>query len=188
MFSRAKKSGAAKSDVGKPEAGKSGTATSVPVPALVEPSKPSSQKAVKKAGLGIPSIVSGDLVVTGNLRSTGDIQVDGRVEGDVISRTITIGEEACVEGSIIAESVRICGCVRGEVKATTVTLAKTGRVEGDIAHESLSIEAGAFIEGSIRRLEPDKAESEARVSFINPVQETTAEPGATSSKAGSASR
>ncbi|MCG8360692.1 MAG: polymer-forming cytoskeletal protein [Kiloniellales bacterium] len=124
----------------------------------------------------MPSIISGDLKITGNLESSGDIQVDGRVEGDISSRTLTVGEESSVSGSIVAESVRVCGHVKGEIKCTSVVLAKTARVEGDIAHESLAIEAGAYIEGNIRRLEPEQSNAEPRVSVIKSVTEEPAPP------------
>jgi cytoskeletal protein CcmA (bactofilin family) len=102
---------------------------------------------------GVPSIISADLRVTGNLKSDGDIQVDGYIEGDIDSATLTIGEGAHVKGHISCESVRICGTIDGAVKAKSVVMAKTARVIGDIIHDSLAIEAGAFIEGNIKRLE-----------------------------------
>jgi cytoskeletal protein CcmA (bactofilin family) len=58
-----------------------------------------------------------------------------------------------VKGHISCESVRICGTIDGAVKAKSVVMAKTARVIGDIIHDSLAIEAGAFIEGNIKRLE-----------------------------------
>jgi len=102
---------------------------------------------------GVPSIISADLRVTGNLKSDGDIQVDGHIEGDIDSATLTVGEGAHVKGHISCESVRVCGTVDGAVKAKSVVMAKTARVIGDIIHDSLAIEAGAFIEGNIKRLE-----------------------------------
>jgi cytoskeletal protein CcmA (bactofilin family) len=102
---------------------------------------------------GVPSIISADLRITGNLKSDGDIQVDGHVEGDIDSATLTVGEGAHVKGHISCESVRVCGTVDGAVKAKSVVMAKTARVIGDIIHDSLAIEAGAFIEGNIKRLE-----------------------------------
>ena len=100
---------------------------------------------------GVPSIISADLRITGDLVCSGDVQIDGWVEGDIQSRNITIGEGATVQGGLQAESVRICGLVNGEVRADIVVLEKTAKVTGDILHKSLAIEQGAFIEGMCRR-------------------------------------
>lgn len=100
-----------------------------------------------------PSIISADLQITGNLKSNGDIQIDGRIDGDVNSKSLTIGEGAEVNGTILCERVRVCGKVSGEIKATSVVLARSAKVDGDIAHKNLEIEAGATLEGGVRRLE-----------------------------------
>jgi cytoskeletal protein CcmA (bactofilin family) len=100
-----------------------------------------------------PSIISVDLRITGDVISVGDIQVDGLVEGDVQSRSIVVGEEAHVRGAIVADTVRITGTVTGSVKANTVTLDRTARVQGDIVHHTIGIEAGAYVEGKIERME-----------------------------------
>lgn len=104
-----------------------------------------------------PSLISADLRITGDLSSSGDIHVEGIVEGDIRSATLTIGEGAEVRGSIVADQVRVCGVVLGQIQAHRVELTKTAKVTGDIAHELLSIEAGAFIEGHCRRIEPGVA-------------------------------
>lgn len=104
-----------------------------------------------------PSLISADLRITGDLNSSGDIHVEGIVEGDIRSATLTIGEGAEVRGSIVAEQVRVCGVVLGQIQAHRVELTKTAKVTGDIAHELLSIESGAFIEGHCRRIEPGMA-------------------------------
>jgi len=142
MFSKASKTSAKAS---KPEP-RSSTPDGESPSAVGEEAKPS----------GIPSIISADLTITGDLTSAGDIQVDGAVEGDITSRTLTVGEEASVRGRVTAETMRVCGNVDGELKGQTVVVAKTAKVIGDIIHESLEIEAGAFIEGSIRRLGSEK--------------------------------
>ncbi len=101
----------------------------------------------------VPSIVSPDLKIVGDLKCTGDIEIDGTIEGSVKGGLIIIGERAKVEGSIVAETVRIFGTVNGWVRAKTVHLDKTGKVIGDIAHEILTIEAGAYFEGQLQPLE-----------------------------------
>ena len=101
----------------------------------------------------IPSIISADLRINGDLVCSGDVQVDGWVEGDIQSRNIVVGEGATVHGALQAESVRICGLVKGAIKADTVVLAKTAKVTGDIMHKSLAIEEGAYLEGMCKRQE-----------------------------------
>jgi len=154
----------------------SGKTPDVPVAPPAESLNSGSNSSTMPKGVAVPSIISADLKITGNLTSSGDIQVDGAVEGDISSRTLTVGEDAHIDGSIVAESVRVCGQVSGEVRATSVTLAKTARVKGDIAHQSLSIEAGAYIEGNIRRLEPDSSSAEANVSVIKSMQQNAPPP------------
>lgn len=115
-----------------------------------------SKPAERPKSSGVPSIISADLNIVGDLTSHGDLQVDGSIDGDISSRTLTIGENARVNGAVSADKMRVCGTVTGQLKAESVVLAKTAKVLGDIIHESLEIEAGAFIEGSIRRIGSEK--------------------------------
>jgi len=101
-------------------------------------------------GRAAPSIISNDLVVIGTLTSTGDIQIDGRVDGDIRSASVTIGEKANFEGEIIAEECTIRGRVQGIVRARKVQLSSTCHMEGTILHEALAVEVGAFFEGTCR--------------------------------------
>jgi cytoskeletal protein CcmA (bactofilin family) len=101
----------------------------------------------------VPSIISADLRINGDLICSGDVQVDGWVEGDIQSRNIVIGEGATVHGALQAETVRICGLVKGEIKADSVVLEKTAKVTGDVLHKSLAIEEGAQLEGMCKRLQ-----------------------------------
>jgi cytoskeletal protein CcmA (bactofilin family) len=114
------------------------------LPAL--PQAGGSKRAVRAA----PSIISSDMIVIGTLTSTGDIQIDGKVEGDIRSGSLTIGEKANIEGEIVAEEVTIRGRVTGTIRARKVQLAGTCHVEGVILHEALSVEVGAFFEGQCR--------------------------------------
>ena len=118
---------------------------------------------------GETSVISADLKVIGDLVSGGDIQIKGMVEGDVKSRTVTIGEGAQVKGAIIADTVHIAGAINGQVEAPTVTVAKTAKVNGDITHQTLSIEAGAHMEGHCRRLGAKKpGETAASIASLKP--------------------
>ena len=76
-----------------------------------------------------PSIISADLIVQGTLKSSGDIQVDGRVEGDVHSASLVIGDKAFIQGEILAEDGRA-----GDDGVVTVGLVpglRLGRLDGE---------------------------------------------------------
>jgi cytoskeletal protein CcmA (bactofilin family) len=122
----------------------SSKSNSTPAPAMP-------QAPVKRAGRSsAPSIISADLLVNGTLISTGDIQIDGRVEGDVHSAGLVIGDKALIHGEILAEDVTVRGKVQGSIRARKVLLASTCRVEGNILHEAFAVEHGAFFEGNCR--------------------------------------
>ena len=133
---------------------------------------PTSANGDRAKTTGVPSIISPDLKIVGDLKSSGDIQIDGTIEGDINSRLLTVGEQATVEGSIVADTVRISGTVRGQVKAKTVHLDKKARVTGDITHETLTMEAGAFFEGQVRRMEQTSGASTAKVAPLHPAGST----------------
>lgn len=108
------------------------------------------QPAKRAARTQAPSIISADLMVKGTLTSTGDIQIDGKVEGDVRSMGLVIGEQAEIRGEVHADDVVVRGKVLGRIRARKILLASTSHVEGDILHEAFAVEAGAFFEGNCR--------------------------------------
>lgn len=109
----------------------------------------------------MPSIISTGLHVNGDITSDGDVQIEGVIVGDVKSRTVTIGESGEVTGEVIADQLQVSGKVAGQIKARSVNLARSARVQGDILHETLSIEAGAYIEGNVKRISAKELEKPA---------------------------
>ena len=115
------------------------------------PQMESSALAPKRArSASAPSIISADMAIHGSLSSNGDVQIDGRVEGDVRSPGLVVGEKAEILGEIYAEDVTVRGKVIGRIRARKVLLAATSHVEGDILHEAFAVESGAFFEGNCR--------------------------------------
>lgn len=123
---------------------------------------------------GVPSLISQGMRITGDLVSDGDIQVDGTIDGNVKTGMLTVGEEAQVRGEIEADSVRVCGSVSGRIQARKVEIVKTAKVVADIAHETLSIEAGAFVTGNLKRID-DKSPAFAEQK-VNLVQDSVPNP------------
>ena len=107
----------------------------------------------RSGGRATPSIFSSDLQVEGTLHSEGDIQIDGRIDGNIRSGSLTIGEKAVINGEIVANDVTVRGRVLGSIRARKVQLAGTAHVEGDILHNALAVESGAFFDGNCRHAE-----------------------------------
>lgn len=177
MFSKGDKD---KAPLTQPEA-VSKPAQSAQTPSLSASAKPA------RGGGGAPSIISADLKVIGNLESDGDIQVDGTVQGDIFSRTVTVTEGAHIEGAIVADTAHINGSVKGQIKAPKIVIAKSAKVVGDVVHETLTIEAGAHLEGQYRRIETEKAASVSKPAAKTAEQPAAAKPAAASGAAAAAS-
>lgn len=137
------------------------------VQAKAPPPSPSLKRPVRASA---PSIICSDLVVNGTLTSNGDMQIDGRVEGDVRSVGLVIGEQGLIHGDIVGEDVTVRGRVQGNIRAHKILLSSTCHVEGDIHRHSMAVESGAFFEGSSRHADnnfsdgnaPAKTASDAR--------------------------
>ena len=131
-----------------------------------------------RQGTGSPtqSIISHDLKIKGDLICNGDIQIDGAVEGDVQSRSITIGEGADIRGTISGDNIRVCGSVSGQVKGDSVVLTKTAKVIGDVMHQTLAIEPGAFFEGRCSRIVSSQSGDRVAVVKERPVAGSGATP------------
>ncbi len=151
MFSKSKINDPApekKAEDKTPPTGAPKMETKTPAPAP-SPS-PAPGLAAKKPS---PSLLSSDLVVTGNVSSSGDIQIEGTIEGDVRAHLLTVGESATISGEIVADDVVVNGRVIGRVRGLKVRLTSSARVEGDIVHKTIAIESGAHFEGSVQRQE-----------------------------------
>jgi cytoskeletal protein CcmA (bactofilin family) len=99
-----------------------------------------------------PSIVAADLHIVGNVTTDGELHIDGRIDGDVEGRSVTVGETGYVDGHIETEDIAIHGLVRGSVRARKVHLIGGCKVVADIIHDTLSIDEGASFEGNCRRV------------------------------------
>jgi cytoskeletal protein CcmA (bactofilin family) len=107
--------------------------------------------ATKKSGRD--SCIGAGMSIVGKIECNGPAQVFGRIEGELCASDLLVGDGATIDGSVIAQSVTVCGRVKGTIRAVRVKLQNGGAVEGDIFHRSLSIDENSLFEGSSRRVE-----------------------------------
>lgn len=121
------------------------------------PSEPASSAGAETASRASPpprvSTIGPDLKIVGNLVCDGELHIEGRVDGDINSKIISVKKGAQIEGALTAEEIIVDGAVIGQIKARTVTVARAARVLGDVLHKTLAVEAGAHLEGHCRQIE-----------------------------------
>ncbi|MBS0241777.1 MAG: polymer-forming cytoskeletal protein [Proteobacteria bacterium] len=103
---------------------------------------------------GTVSIIGNDLTIVGQglrIVTRGTLQVEGKIEGDVVGKEVIIGEKGQVTGVVSGHTVMVHGSVAGTVKGLNVALSSSAKVDGDVLHQQLSVEQGAHLEGRIRR-------------------------------------
>lgn len=93
------------------------------------------------------SVFSSDLKISGEISSTGDIDMAGEVDGNVSARSVSIGIEGRVNGTIKAESLDIRGQMDGQIDAGNFVLRSSAQVAADVTYRSVIIESGAQIDG-----------------------------------------
>lgn len=95
----------------------------------------------------VPSIISENTKVTGDIISTGIVHIDGRVEGDISCEELVIGLKGMVIGSVNANNLHLYGQLQGKAVVDKLFVAKTAKLLGDATHNQIAIEPGAYIDG-----------------------------------------
>ena len=106
-----------------------------------------------KRGDSLPSILSDDLAIEGDIVSGGEVHINGTVKGDVTAGKLTLGEDGTITGTVEVDDAVIGGKLAGRLTATSVVLLATARVTADITHVSLAIAPEAVFEGFSRRID-----------------------------------
>ena len=108
------------------------------------------------------------------------VQMTGGLDEAVIRRisirafglgvVVAVREASKIDGSIVADTARLAGHVKGATTVRQLVILKTAKIEGDVPYETLTIEQGATVNG---RFAPDAAK----------VQAAAAKPAATAAPA-----
>lgn len=106
---------------------------------------------VQQRGPSVPSLLSSDLIITGDMKTDGELQIDGRLDGNLTAGKVTIGEHGAVNGKIICTTVLIRGKVTGKIEANTIELTETANVQADLVQDKLVVANGAFFDGKCSR-------------------------------------
>ncbi|SEO30904.1 protein CcmA, bactofilin family [Gemmobacter aquatilis] len=97
------------------------------------------------------SVIAQDVRIKGDLGADGTVEVMGEVEGKINARTLVVGAEGRVKGSVTADTVDLRGSVEGKITCISLTLRSAAQVKADIVYTTVAIESGATIEGRFIR-------------------------------------
>jgi cytoskeletal protein CcmA (bactofilin family) len=88
-------------------------------------------------------------LITGDLKSESDIRIDGKIEGNVHTKSkLVVGSNAVIEGNVFCANGVIEGTINGNVEAgDLLILTKTAFISGDILIKKLVVEEGAKFNG-----------------------------------------
>ena len=103
------------------------------------------------SGAPVPTIVSENSRVNGDVVSDGIIHIDGHVEGDVTCDELIIGMKGVVSGVVKTSNLQLFGTLKGKAEVNDLFIAKTAKLLGDATHNSIAIEPGAYIDGRCTR-------------------------------------
>ena len=108
----------------------------------------------------IDTLIGKDSAFTGNIESTGTIRIDGKFEGEIVTKgDLVIGETGAVQGKIKAQNITIAGKVQGEVEAAgKLELVPSGNLFGEAKMALLVVEEGAVFQGNCQQFGKDRKE------------------------------
>lgn len=118
---------------------------------------------------GKTSLIAAGASLSGDLKFLGAVQVDGRVEGNLLTSEgmVRVSVEGQVEGQIRAPHIVIDGEVVGDVYASKhLELGARARVRGNLYYGLMEMAMGAEIEGSLCHLKDDTRPLELPESLI----------------------
>jgi len=116
------------------------------------PARPIGSAAVTHNRSGIAE----DMLIEGNIISKGFVEFGGQIMGDLTADTIILTATAFVHGRVRARQLTIEGELQGAATALSVRINNGARVKANFAYDTLEIAAGAQVDGTYRRVSPEK--------------------------------
>ena len=90
--------------------------------------------------------------VEGNIETYGNLRVDGRVVGNIVTKSkLVLGQTSQVDGNILAQNAEVFGEIKGKIEVSDLLILKPSSViRGDILTSKLIVETGATFNGGCK--------------------------------------
>jgi cytoskeletal protein CcmA (bactofilin family) len=103
----------------------------------------------------IDNLIGPKTRINGDVEFAGGFHLDGYINGNVVGETgsdaiLSVSEDGCIEGSVIAPNVLLNGTVKGNIDAgDRVELGSKARVLGNVHYAVIETAVGAQINGKL---------------------------------------
>lgn len=101
------------------------------------------------AALRVMNQFGNGTIITGDVSTEGDVRIDGKINGNVQSKSkVVVGGTGVIEGNILCQNAYVDGRVNGNIEVSELLiLSKTALVVGDIKIKKFVVEEGARFNG-----------------------------------------
>ncbi len=123
-----------------------------------EPSRPLQTTVTPNPPNGLGTFIGKSLVIKGEVSGTEPVNLEGRIEGPVSlpHNHLNIGRDGMVMSNVDAGDVVVRGTLHGKLTASDrVEIHSGGSLMGDVVAGRITIEDGAYFQGSIDMRRPD---------------------------------
>ncbi len=102
------------------------------------------------------SIIGVGMTIEGDSETDGSLRIEGTIRGSVrAGKSVVVGRDGLVEGSIYTQDAVISGKVSGGIHAVSrLELLATSEVSGEIEAPRMQVEEGAKVQGRVSVGEP----------------------------------
>jgi cytoskeletal protein CcmA (bactofilin family) len=105
----------------------------------------------------LSSLVADNLEIVGDVLFSGGLRVDGKIEGNVLSKDgerslLVLSEKGSIVGRVCAYDAVINGNISGDLEVEHfLELQSSARVSGNIVYRQLQMECGAVVDGKLEK-------------------------------------
>lgn len=105
----------------------------------------------------LSSLVADNLEIVGDVLFSAGLRVDGRIQGNVISKDgecslLVLSEKGAINGRVRAYDAVINGVITGDLEVEHfLELQSNARISGNIVYRQLQMECGAVVDGKLEK-------------------------------------
>ncbi|MDR2697080.1 MAG: polymer-forming cytoskeletal protein [Holophagales bacterium] len=96
-----------------------------------------------------PSVISEEVVLTGNIKTPGALHIEGTVIGDLEVTSLVIGPTGTLQGNVNCSALNIRGKFKGASTCKELTISSSAQIDAKITYEEITLQRGAGLRGEL---------------------------------------